>query len=79
MSKTNQNQKVAIVTGGASGIGRATALRFAKMRRGNSIGCSVIVADRNSVDGQHTVDLIRNRMAAVSSVLTSQRLKRWKL
>ena len=61
MSKTNQNQKVAIVTGGASGIGRATALRFAKMGRSNSAGCSVVVADRNSVDGQNTVDLIREQ------------------
>ncbi|MBR54800.1 short chain dehydrogenase [Candidatus Poribacteria bacterium] len=61
MSQTNQNQKVAIVTGGASGIGRATALRFAQMERSNSARCLVVVADQNSVDGQHTVDLIREQ------------------
>ena len=61
MSQTNQNQKVAIVTGGASGIGRAAALRFAQMARSNSARCLVVVADQNSVDGQHTVDLIREQ------------------
>ena len=44
--------KVAIVTGGASGIGRATALRLA------SEGASVLVADRDETMGAETVGLI---------------------
>lgn len=39
------NGKVAVVTGGASGIGRATALRFAAQ------GCRVMLADRSREGG----------------------------
>jgi NAD(P)-dependent dehydrogenase (short-subunit alcohol dehydrogenase family) len=45
--------KVVIVTGAGSGIGRATALEFAQE------GAKVIVADRNAVIGQETVELVR--------------------
>ena len=46
--------KVALVTGGSSGIGRATALAFA---RG---GAKVAVADLNIVGGEETVSLIES-------------------
>jgi NAD(P)-dependent dehydrogenase (short-subunit alcohol dehydrogenase family) len=48
----NFDGKVAIVTGAASGIGRASARRFARE------GASVIVADIDDEWGQETVDLI---------------------
>jgi NAD(P)-dependent dehydrogenase (short-subunit alcohol dehydrogenase family) len=44
--------KVAVITGGASGIGRATALLFARE------GASIVVADLNSDAGKVVVDEI---------------------
>ena len=44
--------KVVLVTGGGSGIGRATAIKFA------SEGASVVIGNRNEKLGQETVDLI---------------------
>ena len=49
---TDMTGKVALVTGGSSGIGRATALAFARE------GAKVAVADLNIVGGQETVSLI---------------------
>ncbi|MBO8140836.1 MAG: SDR family oxidoreductase [Firmicutes bacterium] len=46
--------KVALVTGAATGIGRATALAFARA------GAKVLVADVNEAAGQETVRLIRD-------------------
>ena len=45
--------KVALVTGGGSGIGRATALAFA------NDGARVVVADRTKDQGQETVEIIK--------------------
>ena len=45
--------KVAIVTGGTSGIGRETAVLFAKA------GAKVVVAGRREAEGKETVELIR--------------------
>src|SRR5215831_1252375 len=44
--------KVALVTGGASGIGRATALTLARA------GAKLVVADLNADGGQQTVHMI---------------------
>jgi NAD(P)-dependent dehydrogenase (short-subunit alcohol dehydrogenase family) len=46
--------KVALVTGGASGIGRATALVFAKQ------GAKVVVADVSTQGGEETVRMIED-------------------
>jgi NAD(P)-dependent dehydrogenase (short-subunit alcohol dehydrogenase family) len=44
--------KVALVTGGGTGIGRAAALKFA------AEGAAVVIGNRNEAAGQETVDLI---------------------
>src|SRR5260221_9021509 len=46
------NGKVAVITGAASGMGRATALRFAQE------GAAVVVADLNSQAGEETISEI---------------------
>jgi NAD(P)-dependent dehydrogenase (short-subunit alcohol dehydrogenase family) len=51
MSSKLQN-KVALVTGGTSGIGRASAIAFAKA------GAKVVVSGRREAEGQETVRLI---------------------
>jgi NAD(P)-dependent dehydrogenase (short-subunit alcohol dehydrogenase family) len=46
--------KVAVVTGGSSGIGRATAIAFART------GARVVVADINEQGGQQTIQLVKD-------------------
>ena len=47
--------KTAVITGGASGMGRSTVLRFLDE------GASVVVADYNAATGQETLDLAAER------------------
>lgn len=58
------NNQSVIVTGGSSGIGRATAVEFAKQ------GASVVVADVNVDGGQETVDMITSDGARASFIKT---------
>ncbi len=50
----NLQDKVALVTGGGSGIGKATSLAFARE------GCKVVIADVNVEGGEETVGMIEN-------------------
>jgi NAD(P)-dependent dehydrogenase (short-subunit alcohol dehydrogenase family) len=50
---TELQGKVGLVTGGTSGIGRETALLFAKA------GAKVVVAGRRELEGKETIELIR--------------------
>ena len=56
--------KVAIITGGSSGIGRETALLFAQE------GAAVVVADVNDVAGQETADFITSQGGQAAYVRT---------
>ena len=46
------HEKVVLVTGGSSGIGRATSLAFARE------GCKVVIADMDVKGGEETVRMI---------------------
>jgi NAD(P)-dependent dehydrogenase (short-subunit alcohol dehydrogenase family) len=56
------HDKVALVTGGASGIGRATALTFARE------GAKLVIADMNEDGGQQTVHMITEKGGAATFV-----------
>ena len=57
--------KVAVVTGGASGIGGATALRFAQE------GAKVVVADYNQAGGEQTVQDIASAGGEAAFIQTN--------
>lgn len=52
MTVPSPSNKVALVTGGSAGIGRATAVAFARA------GASVVVAGRRRAEGEQTVRLV---------------------
>ena len=49
------NGKVAVITGGSTGIGAATAIQYADS------GGKIVIGDINELDGQETVKLIKKR------------------
>ncbi|MBW4624548.1 MAG: hypothetical protein KME49_03275 [Brasilonema octagenarum HA4186-MV1] len=52
--------KVALVTGGTSGIGRATALaKLNEVIAFGAAGAKVVFSDIRGVEGEETADLIR--------------------
>ena len=65
--------EIAVVTGAGSGIGRASALRFAEE------GATLVVVDMHETNNQETVDLIVERggtaMAIVADVTSERDVK----
>jgi NAD(P)-dependent dehydrogenase (short-subunit alcohol dehydrogenase family) len=61
--------KVAVITGGASGQGRAAALRFA------SVGCRIAVADINDAGANETVKLVEENGGEAIALLADISLR----
>jgi len=60
--------KVALVTGGSSGIGRATAIKFGEQ------GAKVVVAARREKEGNETVEMIKRAGGEAAFVQTDVRI-----
>ena len=56
--------KVALITGAGNGIGRATALAFAKS------GAKIVVVDRDTTGGEATAGIIRQQGGEAEEVVT---------
>lgn len=69
------DNRAGIITGGASGIGRAAAVLFA------SEGAKILVADFNQAGGEETVELVRKAGAkpasATATCATRRRSRPW--
>jgi len=65
---TEFNGKVALVTGATSGIGRATALAFARA------GAKVVAAGRREKEGEETIGLIRQAGGQATFIRTDIRV-----
>src|SRR5256885_1469438 len=71
MSRTNmQNEKVMIITGGSSGIGRAAALRFANQ------GDKVLITGRRAGPVEQTVAEHKNIAGIVANAASAEDAKR---
>jgi len=67
---TKFDRKVALVTGGGSGIGRATSLAFARE------GAKVVVADVSSAGGEATIQQITEIGGADGGMSRSRSVER---